>query len=65
MRKTIASTSLIAVTLLTALAVLAPATASAREGSARSIGNGVKCYTAGVVQADGTVKYQRVCYKGV
>ena len=64
MRKTIASTSLIAATLLTALAVLAPATASAREG-ARSVGGGIKCYTAAVVQADGTVKYQQVCYKGV
>jgi len=61
MRKTIASTSLIAATLLTALAVLAPATASARSGS---VGGGLKCYTAAVVQADGTVKYQRICYKG-
>jgi uncharacterized membrane protein len=64
MRKIITSTSLVAATLLTALAVLAPATASAREG-ATSVGGGIKCYTAAVVQADGTVKYQRVCYKGV
>ncbi len=65
MRKSIASTSLIAATLLTTLAILAPATASAREGGARSVGKGIKCYTAGVVQANGTVKYQQVCYKGV
>ena len=64
MRKSIASTSLIAATLLTALSILAPVTASAREG-AQSVGGGIKCYTAAVVQADGTVKYQRVCYKGV
>ena len=64
MRKSIASTSLIAATLLTALSTLAPVTASARAG-AQSVGGGIKCYTAAVVQADGTVKYQRVCYKGV
>lgn len=64
MRKTITSTSLIAATLLTAMVALAPATASARDG-ARSVGGGIKCYTAAVVQADGTVKYQQVCYKGV
>lgn len=64
MRKIIASTSLIAATLVTALAVLAPATASAREG-ARSVGGGIKCYTAAVVQANGSVKYQQVCYKSV
>lgn len=64
MRKTITSTSLIAATLLTALAALAPVTAAAREG-ATSVGHGIKCYTAAVLQADGTVKYQRICYKGV
>jgi uncharacterized membrane protein len=55
---------MLAAALLTALATLAPVTASAREG-AQSVGQGIKCYTAAVVQADGTVKYQRVCYKGV
>ncbi len=64
MRSSIASTAMLAATLLTALATLAPVTASAREG-AQSVGQGIKCYTAAVVQADGTVKYQRVCYKGV
>ncbi len=46
------------------VAALAPVVASAREG-AQSIGHGIKCYTAAVLQADGTVKYQRICYKGV
>jgi uncharacterized membrane protein len=64
MRSTIASSSMLAAALLTALATMAPVTASAREG-AQSVGQGIKCYTAAVVQADGTVKYQRVCYKGV
>jgi uncharacterized membrane protein len=64
MRTTLTSTSLIAASLLTALAILAPVTAAAREG-AQSVGNGIKCYTAAVPQADGTVKYQRICYKGV
>jgi hypothetical protein len=65
MRKSIGTSALIATTLLAVIAALAPATVSAREGSARSIGNGVKCRTAAVLQADGTVKYQQVCYKGV
>lgn len=43
---------------------LLPNVAAAREG-AQSVGKGIKCYTAAVQQADGTVKYQRVCYKGV
>lgn len=46
------------------LAALVPQSAFAREG-AQSVGKGIKCYTAAVAQADGTVKYQRVCYKGV
>lgn len=61
MRTNFTSTSLIAATLLTALAVMAPVTAAARSGS---VGGGIKCYTAAVPQADGTVKYQRICYKG-
>lgn len=62
MRKASISATLIAVVLM---AALSPLSASAREGGARSIGNGVKCYTAGVLQANGTVKYERVCRKGV
>ena len=50
--------------LITAIAALAPLSASAREG-AQSVGQGLKCYTAAVLQPDGTVKYQRVCYKGI
>ena len=64
MRTHFNSSSLIAASLLTALAMMAPVTAAAREG-AQSVGNGIKCYTAAFPQADGTVKYQRVCYKGV
>jgi uncharacterized membrane protein len=64
MRTKFTTTSLIAATLLTALAAMAPVTATAREG-AQSVGKGIKCYTAAVPQADGTVKYQRICYKGV
>jgi hypothetical protein len=63
MRKSIGTSALIASTVLALITALAPVTASARTG-AQSVGNGVKCYTAGFVQADGTVKYQRVCYKG-
>jgi hypothetical protein len=47
-----------------ALAALAPSLAFAREG-AQSVGHGIKCYTAAVTGADGTVTYTRVCYKGV
>jgi hypothetical protein len=65
MRKSIGTSALIATTLLAVIAVMAPVTASAREGSARSIGNGVKCRTVPVLQADGTYKYQQVCRKGV
>ena len=65
MRKSIGTSALIATTLLAVITALAPATASAREGGARSIGNGVKCRTAPVLQADGTYKYQQVCRKGV
>jgi cytochrome c5 len=48
-----------------ALTALAPSLAVAREGSARSVGHGIKCYTAAVTGADGKVTYTRVCYKGV
>jgi uncharacterized membrane protein len=50
--------------LITVLATLAPVSTWAREG-AQSVGQGLKCYTAAVLQADGSVKYQRVCYKGI
>jgi hypothetical protein len=63
MFKSLTSYALITSTLL-GLAVLAAPSAMAREG-ARSVGQGLKCYTAAVLQADGTVKYQQVCYKGV
>ena len=64
MRSTIASSAMIAAALVTALASLAPVTASAREG-ARSVGGGIKCYTAAIAQPDGTVSYQQICYKGI
>lgn len=63
MRSSIASTALIAA-VLTALAALAPATASAREG-ARSIGGGIKCYAATVVVVDGVSTIQRICFKSI
>lgn len=47
-----------------AVGVLSPSLALAREG-AQSVGHGIKCYTAAVTNADGTVTYTRVCYKGV
>lgn len=65
MRKSIGTSALVATTLLAVVAALAPATAAAREGSARSVGKGIKCRTGAVLQADGTVKYQQICYKGV
>lgn len=63
MRKTLFSRVFVATTLVAAAALLAPV-AQAREG-AQSVGQGIKCYTASVLQADGTYKIQRVCYKGV
>jgi hypothetical protein len=48
---------------LLAAATLAPSIASASEGGWRSAGQGIKCITQAVVQADGTVKYQQVCVK--
>jgi hypothetical protein len=50
--------------VLAAAAAMAPTLASAREG-AQSVGGGLKCYTGLVLQADGTYKLGRVCYKGV
>lgn len=63
MRQTITSRTAIVAAFISAMAVLAAPSAMAREG-AQSVGGGIKCYTAAVVQADGSVKYQRVCYKG-
>jgi hypothetical protein len=63
MFKSLTSRALVSATLL-ALVALAPSGAMAREG-AQSVGQGMKCYTAAVQQANGTVTYQRVCYKGV
>lgn len=64
MRKTTTTPAFITAAFFSALVVLTPLSAMAREG-AQSVGQGLKCYTAAVVQADGSVKYQRVCYKGV
>jgi len=61
MHKAPISATLIAVVLT---AGLSPLSAAAREG-AQSVGQGVKCYTAAVPQPNGTVQYQRICYKGV
>lgn len=52
-------------TAATALTLVAASTAvMAREGVQKtSIGNGMKCWQASVVQADGSVKRQQVCGK--
>ena len=63
MRKIIA-TPVVLATLASALLAFAPITASAREG-ARSVGNGIKCYTAYTQNADGTYSWKQICYKGV
>ncbi len=63
MTRTIAA-ALAALFATAALAV--PTAAVAREGnSSTSVGHGVKCRTVAVLQADGTVRYERVCRKGV
>jgi hypothetical protein len=64
MRKSIDSRALAAVAVIACVAALAPTLAQAREG-AQSVGQGIKCYTGTVLQADGTYKVQRICYKGV
>lgn len=56
--------ALLAISLLASLATMAPTVASAREG-AQSVGNGIKCYTGLVLQANGLYTIGRVCYKGV
>lgn len=50
--------------LLALVATVSTGSALAREGASGK-GHGLKCYTAAVQQADGTVRYQQVCYKGV
>jgi len=64
MRKSIASRTLTAAAVIACVAAMAPTVAQAREG-AQSVGQGIKCYTGTVLQADGTYKVQRICYKGV
>lgn len=59
MRQSITTRVLLATAFVTALA---PTAVMARN-SASGVGHGLKCYTAAVPQADGTVKYQRICYK--
>lgn len=56
--------SLLAISLVATMTIMAPGVASAREG-AQSVGNGIKCYTGLVLQPDGTYTVGRVCYKGV
>ena len=65
MRQSLTTCVLLATAFVTALTALAPTAAIAREGGARSVGNGIKCATRAVRQADGTITYQYVCYKGV
>lgn len=62
----VASRKLLTTAVVSALALcsLAPNLAFAREG-AQSVGKGIKCYTTGVLDADGNVKYIQVCYKSV
>ena len=63
MFKSLTSRALLATALVTAVSAL-PATAMAREG-AQSVGKGLKCYTMAVKQPDGTITYERICYKGI
>jgi|JI10StandDraft_1071094.scaffolds.fasta_scaffold2415702_1 hypothetical protein len=65
MRNSIISRSLLASAFVVCLVSMASTAAMAREGSTRSIGNGIKCRNQAVLQADGTYKTQRVCFKGV
>lgn len=65
MRKSFVSHAVLASAVFACLTALVATPAMAREGSARSIGNGVKCRNATVLQANGTYKVERVCYKGV
>ena len=64
MFKSLTARALLATPLITVVGALAPATAMAREG-AQSVGKGLKCYTMAVKQPDGTITYERICYKGI
>jgi len=64
MSSSIISRILVASSILSALAFMAPTAAVAREG-AQSTGKGMKCYTAAVSNPDGTVTYTQVCYKSI
>lgn len=64
MQASLFSRVLVVTALIASAAVLAPTMAQAREG-AQSVGQGIKCYTGSVLQADGTYKIERICYKGV
>lgn len=46
-----------------AAALLGAVQMPAAARSASNIGHGTTCYNYPVVQADGSVKYQRVCFK--
>lgn len=62
MNRSVVSRLAIAATALTLVA--ASSAALAREGVQKtSIGNGLKCWQAAVVQADGSIKRQQVCGK--
>lgn len=53
--------TLLAISLAAAAAFIAP---TARAEGGQAVGHGIKCYWLPVVQADGSVIYQRVCRKG-
>lgn len=63
MRPSLTTRVLLASAFVTAMAALAPSAAMART-SASGVGHGLHCSTRAVQQADGTVTYQRICYKG-
>ena len=58
MFKSLTARALLATTLITVVGAMA------REG-AQSVGKGLKCYTMAVKQPDGTITYERICYKGI
>jgi hypothetical protein len=64
MTKSLTSRAAMVAAAVIVLAALVPTVASAREG-AQSVGQGIKCYTGLVLQADGTYTVGRICYKGV
>lgn len=64
MRQLLNTSTLLAI-ILSSVTAFAPLSASAREGSVRSVGKGIKCYTAYTQNADGTYSWKQICYKGV